>query len=110
MCGIGYWSYIAQHEQTLETKLSDLMGKLAKGLRVIEALPLKTRDAHFRRSLYLRVGSAISHRCPLTLAEEGYCAYDAKHFAVISRVRCRSHRTCAALDEQCPEAVARPVQ
>ncbi len=71
----------------VQIKDRDMMGGLAKGLKVIEAFTfdhprLSISDAA-ELSGYDR---ATTRRCLLTLAELGYCAYDGKYFTVTPRI------------------------
>ncbi|TCM52260.1 IclR family transcriptional regulator [Rhizobium sp. PP-F2F-G48] len=71
----------------METKQSDMMGGLAKGLRVIEAFTVETpRLSISEASAIAGLDRATTRRCLLTLAEHGYCAYDGKYFTVTPRV------------------------
>ena len=68
-------------------KQGDMMGGLAKGLKVIEAFTsdnprLSISDA----AAIAGLDRATARRCLLTLAEHGYCAYDGKFFTVTPRV------------------------
>lgn len=68
-------------------KERDMMGGLAKGLKIIEAF---TAD-HPRLSIseasdLTGLDRATARRCLLTLAELGYAAYDGKFFTVTPRV------------------------
>ena len=71
----------------MEMKQSDIMGGLAKGLRVIEAFTADTpRLSISEASAIAGLDRATTRRCLLTLAEQGYCAYDGKFFTVTPRV------------------------
>lgn len=71
----------------METKQSDLMGGLAKGLRVIEAFTAETPRLSISEAAAISgLDRATTRRCLLTLAEHGYCAYDGKFFTVTPRV------------------------
>lgn len=65
----------------------DLMGGLAKGLRVIEAFTVEAPKLSITQAA-ARIGldRATTRRCLLTLAELGYCAYDGKFFTITPRV------------------------
>ena len=65
----------------------DLMGGLAKGLRVIEAFTAETPKLSITQAAG-RIGldRATTRRCLLTLADLGYCAYDGKFFTITPRV------------------------
>lgn len=64
-----------------------MMGGLAKGLRVIEAFTADTpRLSISEASAIAGLDRATTRRCLLTLAEQGYCAYDGKFFTVTPRV------------------------
>lgn len=71
----------------MQVHARDLMGGLAKGLKVIEAFTadqprLSISDAAEIAGL----DRATARRCLLTLAELGYCAYDGKYFTVTPKV------------------------
>lgn len=71
----------------MQVNARDLMGGLAKGLKVIEAFTadqprLSISDAAEIAGL----DRATARRCLLTLAELGYCAYDGKYFTVTPKV------------------------
>lgn len=71
----------------METKQSDLMGGLAKGLRVIEAFTAENPRLSISEAATIAgLDRATTRRCLLTLAEHGYCAYDGKYFTVTPRV------------------------
>jgi IclR family transcriptional regulator, pca regulon regulatory protein len=71
----------------LEVSKSDMMGGLAKGLRVIEAFTADNpRLSISQAALIAGLDRATTRRCLLTLAEHGYCAYDGKFFTVTPRV------------------------
>ncbi|PYE23376.1 IclR family transcriptional regulator [Rhizobium sp. PP-CC-3A-592] len=71
----------------METKQSDMMGGLAKGLRVIEAFTVDTPRLSISEAAAIAgLDRATTRRCLLTLAEHGYCAYDGKFFTVTPRV------------------------
>jgi IclR family pca regulon transcriptional regulator len=71
----------------METKQSDMMGGLAKGLRVIEAFTADTPRLSISEAATITgLDRATTRRCLLTLAENGYCAYDGKFFTVTPRV------------------------
>lgn len=68
-------------------KEKDLMGGLAKGIKVLEAFRLE----HPRLSISQAADAtgldrATTRRCLLTLAELGYAAYDGKYFTVTPKV------------------------
>lgn len=65
----------------------DLMGGLAKGLRVIEAFTAQAPRLSITQAAQ-RIGldRATTRRCLLTLADLGYCAYDGKFFTITPRV------------------------
>jgi len=68
-------------------KQSDLMGGLAKGLRVIEAFTAENPRLSISEAAAIAgLDRATTRRCLLTLAEHGYCAYDGKYFTVTPRV------------------------
>lgn len=71
----------------MQVSARDLMGGLAKGLKVIEAFTadqprLSISDA----AEIVGLDRATTRRCLLTLADLGYCAYDGKYFTVTPRV------------------------
>lgn len=69
------------------TKQGDMMGGLAKGLRVIEAFTAETpRLSIAEAAVITGLDRATARRCLLTLSEHGYCAYDGKFFTVTPRV------------------------
>lgn len=71
----------------MEIKERDVMGGLAKGLRVIEAFTADhPRLSISEASAITGLDRATARRCLLTLAEHGYCAYDGKYFTVTPRV------------------------
>ncbi|SFB30365.1 transcriptional regulator, IclR family [Rhizobium sp. NFR07] len=68
-------------------KQNDMMGGLAKGLRVIEAFTAETPRLSISEAAEIAgLDRATTRRCLLTLAEHGYCAYDGKFFTVTPRV------------------------
>lgn len=68
-------------------KQGDMMGGLAKGLRVIEAFTADTPRLSIAEAAAISgLDRATTRRCLLTLAEHGYCAYDGKFFTVTPRV------------------------
>jgi IclR family transcriptional regulator, pca regulon regulatory protein len=71
----------------MATTRSDMMGGLAKGLRVIEAFTADTPRLSISDAAAITgLDRATARRCLLTLAEQGYCAYDGKFFTVTPRV------------------------
>lgn len=71
----------------MDMKQSDMMGGLAKGLRVIEAFTAETPRLSITEAASIAgLDRATARRCLLTLAELGYCAYDGKFFTVTPRV------------------------
>jgi IclR family transcriptional regulator, pca regulon regulatory protein len=65
----------------------DMMGGLAKGLKVIEAFSIDhPRLSISEVSALTGHDRATARRCLLTLAELGYCAYDGKYFTVTPRI------------------------
>lgn len=71
----------------VQTKPGDLMGGLAKGLRVIEAFTAEAPRLSISQAASVAgLDRATARRCLLTLAEHGYCAYDGKFFTVTPRV------------------------
>ncbi|MES0039755.1 helix-turn-helix domain-containing protein [Mesorhizobium sp. M0046] len=71
----------------MAVKERDIMGGLAKGLKVVEAFTAETpRLSISQASEIAGLDRATTRRCLLTLAELGYCAYDGKFFTVTPRV------------------------
>lgn len=71
----------------MAVKPNDMMGGLAKGLRVIEAFTADTPRLSISEAAEIAgLDRATTRRCLLTLAEQGYCAYDGKFFTVTPRV------------------------
>lgn len=71
----------------MATTRSDMMGGLAKGLRVIEAFTADTPRLSISDAAAITgLDRATARRCLLTLTEQGYCAYDGKFFTVTPRV------------------------
>jgi len=75
----------------------DMLGGLAKGLRVIEAFD----EAHPRLSitdvaLLTGLERATARRCLLTLVELGYAAHDGKYFALTPRILRLGHSYLSA--------------
>lgn len=65
----------------------DIMGGLAKGLKVIEAFTFDhPRLSISEASTICGYDRATTRRCLLTLAELGYCVYDGKYFTVTPRI------------------------
>ena len=65
----------------------DLMGGLAKGLRVIETFTAeRPRQSISEVSAACGMDRATVRRCLLTLAQEGYADYDGKFFTLTPRV------------------------
>lgn len=65
----------------------DIMGGLAKGLRVIEAFTAeRPRLSISEAATASGLDRATTRRCLLTLAEMGYAAYDGKFFTLTPRV------------------------
>lgn len=68
-------------------KQSDMMGGLAKGLRIVEAFTAETPRLSISEAAEITgLDRATTRRCLLTLAEHGYCSYDGKFFTVTPRV------------------------
>jgi IclR family pca regulon transcriptional regulator len=79
--------YRTSKDRLMETKQSDMMGGLAKGLRVIEAFTADNPRLSISEAAAITgLDRATTRRCLLTLAEHGYCAYDGKFFTVTPRV------------------------
>jgi IclR family pca regulon transcriptional regulator len=71
----------------VQIKQSDMMGGLAKGLRVIEAFTAENPRLSISDAASITgLDRATTRRCLLTLATHGYCAYDGKFFTVTPRV------------------------
>ena len=71
----------------MQVKERDIMGGLAKGLRVIEAFTAEHPRLSISEAAEISgYDRATTRRCLLTLAELGYCAYDGKYFTVTPRV------------------------
>lgn len=71
----------------MEIKERDVMGGLAKGLKVIEAFSLeKPRLSISDASAVTGLDRATARRCLLTLSAAGYAAYDGKFFSLTPRV------------------------
>ncbi|MGV3549181.1 IclR family transcriptional regulator domain-containing protein [Rhizobium sp.] len=65
----------------------DMMGGLAKGLRVVEAFTAEHPRLSISEAAEIAgLDRATARRCLLTLAELGYAAYDGKFFTVTPRV------------------------
>lgn len=65
----------------------DLMGGLAKGLKVIEAFSAEHPRLSISQAADIAMlDRATTRRCLLTLAELGYAAYDGKFFTVTPKV------------------------
>ncbi|MCX8998216.1 helix-turn-helix domain-containing protein [Rhizobiaceae bacterium BDR2-2] len=65
----------------------DMMGGLAKGLRVIEAFSAERPRLSIAEAAEIAgLDRATARRCLLTLSELGYAAYDGKFFTVTPRV------------------------
>lgn len=65
----------------------DLMGGLAKGLKVIEAFTAERPKLSIAEAADVTgYDRATTRRCLLTLDELGYCAYDGKYFTVTPRI------------------------
>ena len=71
----------------MTVKERDIMGGLAKGLRVIEAFSAeRPRLSIAEAAEAADLDRATARRCLLTLSELGYAAYDGKFFTVTPRV------------------------
>lgn len=71
----------------MQVKERDMMGGLAKGLKVIEAFTAEHPRLSISEAADISgYDRATTRRCLLTLAELGYCAYDGKYFTVTPRV------------------------
>jgi IclR family pca regulon transcriptional regulator len=71
----------------MHVKERDIMGGLAKGLKVIEAFTAEHPRLSISEAAEISgYDRATTRRCLLTLADLGYCAYDGKYFTVTPRV------------------------
>lgn len=71
----------------MTVKERDMMGGLAKGLRVIEAFGAERPRLSIAEAAEVAgLDRATARRCLLTLSELGYAAYDGKFFTVTPRV------------------------
>lgn len=71
----------------MTVKERDMMGGLAKGLRVIEAFSAERPRLSIAEAAEVAgLDRATTRRCLLTLSELGYAAYDGKFFTVTPRV------------------------
>ncbi|WP_113446863.1 IclR family transcriptional regulator domain-containing protein [Rhizobium cremeum] len=71
----------------MTVKERDIMGGLAKGLRVIEAFSAeRPRLSIAEAAEIVGLDRATTRRCLLTLSELGYAAYDGKFFTMTPRV------------------------
>ncbi len=71
----------------MQVKERDIMGGLAKGLKVVEAFTAEHPRLSISEAADISgYDRATTRRCLLTLAELGYCAYDGKYFTVTPRV------------------------
>ncbi|NSL21728.1 IclR family transcriptional regulator domain-containing protein [Agrobacterium tumefaciens] len=71
----------------MQVKERDMMGGLAKGLKVVEAFTAENPRLSISQAAEIAgYDRATTRRCLLTLAELGYCAYDGKFFTVTPRV------------------------
>jgi IclR family pca regulon transcriptional regulator len=89
LCDIKYLFLYRTIEEAalMDMKQSDMMGGLAKGLRVIEAFTAETPRLSISEAASIAgLDRATTRRCLLTLADLGYCAYDGKFFTVTPRV------------------------
>lgn len=74
-------------EPSMTVKERDMMGGLAKGLRVIEAFSAEQPRLSIAEAAEIAgLDRATARRCLLTLSELGYAAYDGKFFTVTPRV------------------------
>ena len=70
-----------------QTSERDLMGGLLKGLAVIEAFSVDRPKLSISEAASVTgLDRATTRRCLLTLAEQGYAAYDGKFFTLTPRV------------------------
>jgi IclR family transcriptional regulator, pca regulon regulatory protein len=73
--------------ESLTVKERDIMGGLAKGLKVIEAFSSdRPRLSIAEAATVSGLDRATTRRCLLTLAETGYADYDGKFFTLTPRV------------------------
>lgn len=71
----------------MQIKDRDMLGGLAKGLKVIEAFTFEHPKLSISDAAEISgYDRATTRRCLLTLAELGYCAYDGKYFTVTPRI------------------------
>lgn len=71
----------------MAVKQRDMMGSLAKGLRVIEAFSAENSRLSISEAATISgLDRATTRRCLLTLSELGYAAYDGKFFTMTPRV------------------------
>lgn len=71
----------------MTVKERDIMGGLAKGLRVIEAFSAERPRLSIAEAAEIAgLDRATTRRCLLTLSELGYAAYDGKFFTMTPRV------------------------
>ncbi|SOC36245.1 IclR family transcriptional regulator [Rhizobium subbaraonis] len=71
----------------MTVKERDMMGGLAKGLRVIEAFSAEHPRLSIAEAAEIAgLDRATTRRCLLTLSELGYAAYDGKFFTVTPRI------------------------
>ncbi|OHV82668.1 IclR family transcriptional regulator C-terminal domain-containing protein [Rhizobium sp. LCM 4573] len=71
----------------MQMKERDMMGSLAKGLKVIEAFSVERPRLSITETAEIAgLDRATARRCLLTLAELGYADYDGKFFTITPRV------------------------
>ncbi|MBC8718654.1 IclR family transcriptional regulator C-terminal domain-containing protein [Ochrobactrum sp. Marseille-Q0166] len=71
----------------MTVKERDIMGGLAKGLKVIEAFSAERPRLSIAEAAEIAgLDRATTRRCLLTLSELGYAAYDGKFFTVTPRI------------------------
>jgi IclR family pca regulon transcriptional regulator len=71
----------------MTVKERDMMGGLAKGLKVIEAFSAEQPRLSIAEAAEIAgLDRATTRRCLLTLSELGYAAYDGKFFTVTPRI------------------------
>ena len=71
----------------MAVKERDIMGGLAKGLRIIEAFSAEYPRLSIAEAAEIAgLDRATARRCLLTLSELGYAAYDGKFFTVTPRI------------------------
>jgi IclR family pca regulon transcriptional regulator len=81
------FDYRTIQDKVMAVKERDMMGSLAKGLKVIEAFSAENSRLSISEAASISgLDRATTRRCLLTLSELGYAAYDGKFFTVTPRV------------------------